>query len=172
MRRDLPGTDGAGTLAGMRILLIALFALLAAPAFAQGWDRYENGRFSFGIDIPPDFRSLGESDNGDGQAFAIKGKPIALTVWGGNLLESFEGEVAQRMGWDQDEAWNITYQATTPRWASWSAIKGARIVYQRIVLLCDGASYAAFRAEYSVTDSAEMNPAVERMVQSLRGSGC
>lgn len=154
----------------MRMLLLALFALIAAPAFAQGWAHYDNARYGYGVDIPPGFVGQGESDNGDGQSFAAEGKPIDLAVWGGDLLESFEGEVAQRMGWDQDEAWNITYQAVTPRWASWSAIKGFRILYQRIVMLCDGASYAAFRAEYSVTDAADMDRVVERMVQSLRGS--
>jgi hypothetical protein len=154
----------------MRILLIALFALLASPALAQGWQSYDNARFGYSIDIPPGFSGLGESDNGDGQAFAFDSKPIDLLVWGGQALEGFEAEIAQRMAWDTDEAWNITYQATTPRWASWSAIKGFRILYQRVVLLCDGSSYAAFRMEYSVTDAAEMDTVVERLVQSLRGN--
>lgn len=162
----------AGRFRVMRLFLSLIFTLLALPAFAQGWDHYENGRFGYGIDIPPGFAAAGESDNGDGQAFSADGKPIDLLVWGGNLMEGFEAEVAQRMAWDEEEAWNITYQATTPRWASWSAIKGFRILYQRLVLLCDGASYAAFRAEYSVTDSAEMNPVVEKLVQSLRGTSC
>lgn len=156
----------------MRILLIALFALFAAPAFAQGWDHYENGRFGYSIDIPPGFSGQGESDSGDGQAFAAKGNPIDLLVWGGPMMGDFEAEIAQRMAWDGDEAWNVTYQAVTPRWASWSAIKGSRILYQRMVLLCEGSSYAAFRAEYSVTDSAEMDPVIERLVRSLRGVGC
>ena len=156
----------------MRILLIALFVLFAAPAFAQSWDHYENGRFGYSIDIPPGFSGQGESDNGDGQAFAAEGKRIDLLVWGGTALEGFEAEIAQRMAWDGDEAWNITYQATTPRWASWSAIKGFRILHQRMVLLCDGSSYAAFRAEYSVTESAEMDPVIERLVRSLRGEAC
>ena len=156
----------------MRFILTIIFVLLAAPASAQGWDRYDNGRFGYSIDIPPGFSGQGESDNGDGQAFAAAGKPIDLLVWGGNLLEGFEAEVGQRMSWDEDEAWNITYRVTTPRWASWSALKGSRILYQRLVLLCDGTSYAAFRAEYSVTDSADMDPVIERLVGSLRGSGC
>ena len=153
----------------MRLILIIL-ALMTTPALGQGWDSYGNARFGYSIEIPPGFSGTGESDSGDGQAFAAQGRPSDLLVWGGNLLEGFESEVAQRMQWDQDEAWNITYQATTPRWASWSAIKGFRIVYQRMVLLCDGTSYAAFRAEYSVTDSAEMDPVVEKLVQSLRGN--
>jgi hypothetical protein len=153
----------------MRLIFI-LIALFATPAFAQDWQQYDNARFGYSIDVPPGFSGQGESENGDGQAFAADGKPIDLLVWGGQALEGFEAEVAQRMAWDEDEAWNITYQATTPRWASWSAIKGFRILYQRMVLLCDGTSYAAFRVEYSVTDSAEMDPVVERLVRSLRGN--
>lgn len=154
----------------MRSFLLILFALFATPVLAQGWAPYDNARFGYSIDIPPGFSGQGESDNGDGQAFAADGKPIDLLVWGGEALEGFEAEIAQRMAWDADEAWKITYQATTPRWASWSAIKGFRILYQRLVLLCDGSSYAAFRAEYSVTDSAEMDPVIERLVRSLRGN--
>jgi len=154
----------------MRAVALILFALLTTPALAQGWQTYGNARFGYLIDIPPAFSGLGESDNGDGQAFAADGKPIDLLVWGGYTLEGFDAETAQRMRWDEDEAWNITYQATTPGWASWSAIKGSRILYQRMVLLCDGSSYAAFRAEYSVTDSADMDPVIERLVRSLRGS--
>ena len=154
----------------MRILLIALFTLLAAPAFAQGWDHYDNDRFGYGVDIPPGFSSQRESDNGDGATFAGGRNPSYLTVWGGNLTGSFEDEVSQRMAWSEAEAWNTTYQAVTPRWASWSAIKGFRILYQRMVLLCDGTSYAAFRMEYSVTDVSEMDPVVERLVRSLRGN--
>lgn len=154
----------------MRILVLIIFALFGAPALAQDWDHYDNGRFGYGIDIPPGFVSSGESDNGDGQTFATDGRPIDLLIWGGYALEGFETEVAQRMAWDTEEAWNVTYQATTPRWASWSAIKGFRILYQRMVLLCDGSSYAAFRAEYSVTDSAEMDPVIERLVRSLQGT--
>lgn len=156
----------------MRTIIVLLFALFATAAFAQGWDRYDNGRFGYSIDVPPGFTGRVESDNGDGQSFAADSRPIDLLVWGGHLLDGFEAEIAQRMAWDEEEAWNITYQATTPRWASWSGIKGFRILYQRMVLLCDGTSYAAFRAEYSVTDSAEMEPVIERLVQSMRGSDC
>lgn len=165
LRRD----SRDGTLSAMRLIFL-IFVLLTGPVFAQGWSGYDNSRFGYSIDIPPGFVGGGESDNGDGQAFAAEGKPIDLLVWGGYVLEGFEAEIAQRMAWDAEEAWNITYQATTPRWASWSAIKGFRILYQRMVLLCDGSSYAAFRTEYSVTDSAEMDPVIERLVRSLRGS--
>jgi hypothetical protein len=154
----------------MRIILTLIFALLALPAFAQSWDRYDNARFGYGVDIPPGFSIQGESDNGDGVTYAAAGRPTYLVIWGGHLSSDFETETAQRMAWDADEAWNVTYQATTPRWASWSAIKGSRILYQHMVQLCDATSYAAFRAEYSVTDTAVMDGAIERMVGSLGGN--
>lgn len=156
----------------MRMFLLLLFAVMTAPVLAQDWNRYDNDRFGFGLDIPPGFSDQKFSDNGDGVSFAADGRPTYLLVWGGNLLESFEAEVDQRMRWDGDEAWNVSYQAVTPRWASWSAVKGARIVYQRMVMLCDGASYAAFRAEYSVADVSAMDAVVERLVRSLRARDC
>jgi len=154
----------------MRTLLALLFALIATPALAQGWGHYDNDRFGYGLDIPPGFSSQNFSDNGDGESFAAGGKPTYLTVWGGNLTGSFEDEVSQRMAWGESEAWNTTSQTVTPRWANWSAIKGFRMLHQRMVLLCDGTSYAAFRLEYSVTDASAMDPAVERLAQSLRGN--
>ncbi|SEP85396.1 hypothetical protein SAMN05428969_1203 [Devosia sp. YR412] len=156
----------------MRILALLLFALITIPALAQDWRAYDNARFGYSVEIPPGFRSLGESESGDGQGFINTRTPIELLVWGGNLAGDFETEVAQRMAWSEADAWNITYQAVTPRWASYSAVKGSRVLYERLVLLCDDTSYAAFRAEYSVTETADMNQPIERMVQSLRGNGC
>lgn len=157
----------------MRTIVLILFALFTAPAFAQGWLHYDNARFGFGIDIPPGFAGQGESENGDGQAFTTEGKPIDLLVWGGNLMEpDFESEVAAAMGYTEEAGWNLTYQASTPRWASFSGTQGDRILYQRLILLCDGMSYASFHVEYSTRDRAEMDPAVEQMVASLKAGAC
>lgn len=159
----------------MRFILLTLFTLLATPAFAQGWGHYDNARFGYGIDIPPGFAGSGESENGDGQAFAADGRPIELRVWGGLLgvlTDDFESEVTRRMAMSSDDGWNLTHQAITPGWASYSGVQGSRILYQRMVQLCDGGSFAAFSAEYSVADVADMDPVIEKLVLSLRGSGC
>ena len=156
----------------MRLILLIL-VLLTTPAFAQDWGHYENGRFGYGIDIPSGFAGDGESDNGDGQSFYNAKGAQGLLVWGGHLLSDFEAEVTSAMDYAQAEnGWNIAYQATTPRWASFSGIKGFRTLYQRMVLLCDGTSYAAFRLEYSAADTAEMDQVIDKLVQSLRGSDC
>lgn len=159
----------------MRIVLMALFALFALPAVAQEGERYDNARFAYSISVPIGFVGQGESENGDGQMFAMPGRAIALRVWGGLLgviAPDFDGAVANGMARDVEGGWNQTYQAVTPRWASWSAVSGGKIFYQRMIALCDGQSYAAFRAEYGVRDRAEMDPVIERLVASLRANAC
>jgi hypothetical protein len=155
----------------MRILIL-LFALLATPTFAQGWERYDNGRYGYQIDIPPGFVGQGESDNGDGQEFVLPGKAANLLVWGGMLMEpDFESEVDAAMGYAEEAAWNITGQTVTSRWAEISAIKGFRVFKQRLIALCDGTSYAALRLEYSVADSSEIDAVLGQMEKSFR-AGC
>ncbi|MET3926494.1 hypothetical protein [Devosia sp. 2618] len=155
----------------MRTFLIVIFALFAAPAFAQEWQHYSNARFGYEVDIPPGFDGSGESENGDGQSFYNPDGAKGLLVWGGNLLGSFEQEVMDRQGYAQSEnGVAITYQATTPRWASFSGTGGGQIIYQRMILLCGGTSYAAFRAQYAVRDVAKMDPVIARLVQSLEGN--
>ena len=155
----------------MRIILAFILMLFAAPAFAQDWSHYDNGRFGYGIDIPPGFDGRGESDNGDGQGFDYPGKSISLLVWGGNLLDGFETEIAARKGYAEDDAWHLTYESQSARWASFSGIKGFRILYQRMILLCDDTSYASFQLEYSVADAA-MDPIINRLVSSLKVPDC
>src|SRR5690606_21012275 len=122
----------------MHIILTLLLALLATPVFAQGWDHYDNPRFAYGIDIPPGFTTHDLSDNDDGQGFQKLDQAVGLVVWGGYLPGNFEREVSAAMAEAEADAWNITRQTTTPRWAEFSAIKGIRILHQRVVLLCDG----------------------------------
>ena len=157
----------------MRMLLIALFALLATPAFAQSWDHYDNMRFSYGVDVPPGFAPDGEFDVGDGLSFYNPAGAKGLLVWGSAMTTDFEAEVAAAMDYASAEnAWNITAQTSTPRWASFSGIKGIRILHQRMIPLCDGVSYAGLRVEYAVTDTAAMEPVVERLMRTFRANGC
>lgn len=157
----------------MRTLIFVIFALFASPVLAQDWNHYENGRLGYGVDIPPGFVGNGESDNGDGQSFYSEDGAGGLLVWGGNLMEDFEGEVASAMDYAQAEnGWNITYQVVTSRWASFSGIKGSRVLYQRMIMLCDGSSYAAFSAQYSVINVTKMNSVIDKLVLTLKPSAC
>ncbi len=154
----------------MRSLLVVLLALIALPALASEWANYGNARFGYRLDIPPGFLGQGESANADGQVFST---PTAkLTVFGGHMLDGdFLGEVGSRQDFDRQEGWNITYEALTLTWASYSGERGSRILYARAISLCDGATYAVARLEYTRGDRFAFDPIIERLVRSFAGTG-
>ena len=154
-----------------RLIILALF-LVASPALAQYWGHYANTRFGYEIDVPPDFVGQGESDNGDGQVFFRLKAEQGLTVWGGYLLDTFEAEVADRMTSASAENWGITDQTSTPDWASFSGQRDNRIFHTRLIALCDGAGYAAFRLEYNIRDLPKMEEVIGGLVRSFQPVGC
>lgn len=159
----------AGKLAAMRALLLVIFALLAGPVLAEDWGSYQNGRFGYVIDVPPGFSWGNEADNGDGRAF--RSGATKLAVWGGHIVEdSFESAAYAASGLAGGDGWTITYEAVTPSWASFSGMRGKRVLYQRMIALCDG-QYAAYRLEYPASDIARLDPVVNRLNGSLEG-GC
>lgn len=153
------------------VLVAIVLTLISPAALAQQWDFYSNARFGYVVEVPPDFQGRGESDNGDGQAFSGAGART-LTVWGGHLLGDFEAEVNARMGFAEGDGWAISYQATTPQWASFSGVMGGKIFYTRMIQLCDRQSYAAWTLQYSNRQAADMKPVVERLVGSFHATGC
>lgn len=157
--------------AAMRVLILLILTALAAPALAAGWEVYGNARFGYSIEVPPGFDWGKEADNGDGRSF--RDGATKLFVWGGNITEdSFEGAVATAQAFSSGDGWTITYEAVTPSWASFSGTQGKRILYQRMMRLCD-AQYAAFRLEHSAADIGKLEPVVSRLVQTLKpAAGC
>ena len=87
----------------MRTIFLVLFALLATPTLAADWGAYENGRFGYVIDVPPDFEWGEEAANGDGRVFTSGDGTQTLRVYGGNILEAdFESSVQAAMGYAQE----------------------------------------------------------------------
>jgi hypothetical protein len=144
-------------------LLLLLF--LSGPALAQDWQRYENAGLGYVVDIPPEF-----TGNGDGMSFQRPSKGQGLVVWGGVALGGFERAVTDRMASAEQDGWTIAYQAVTPSWASFSAVKGQHIRHQRMIALCDDSQYAAFTLDYMSSDATTMDPVVERLERSLRAA--
>lgn len=152
----------------MRTLLTLLAMLLAVPALADEWGHYVNPRFGYAIDVPPGFVGQGESANGDGQAFET---PTAdLLVFGSYILDGgFEDEVRFRQQAWTTEGWAITYQATTPTWASYSGVKGSRVFYERVIPLC-GDAVGVFSLQHGTADLQAFNVIIERLVRSLKAT--
>ncbi|MBJ3784840.1 hypothetical protein [Devosia sediminis] len=156
----------------MRIFALVIAVFFASPALAQYWGHYANERFGYEIDVPPGFEGSGESDNGDGQVFYRLEAEQQLTVWGGHLLEGFEAEAAQRQDRASQDNWGISYQASTPQWAVFSGQRDHRVLYQRMIALCDGASYAGYALEYNVRDLAATDAVIDGLNRSLAASDC
>jgi hypothetical protein len=159
------------------IVLLAAVVLAVAPAFAADWGHYENARFGYAVDVPPDFSGGGEADNGDGQVFTSKDGTQTLRVYGGNILEAdFEAEVGSATKHSEDEGWAISYQRTTPSWASYSGSRQGFVLYVRTISLCEGTQFATFEYQYPKTAIADADPVVDKLVRSLRateaGAGC
>ena len=163
--------SGGQLLGIMRQIVLALcIALAPLAAVAADWGRYVNERFGVAVDVPPGFAAGEPPANGDGLSFAT---PTARLAVFGSLLfaRDFEAEVRQRIEWAEAEGWAITYQASTPSWASWSGQRGSRILYARAEPICGGDAIGAFEFTYSSADRAAFDPVVNRLVRSLGDSG-
>ncbi len=152
-------------------ILFLLFVLGLSPALAQVWGQYENARFGYVIDVPPGFRGEGESQNGDGQVFSTADGTQLLRVFGGNVLEDFEQTVADAMRYAREDGWSLSYERSTPSWASFSGTRNGMIVYARAIALCGGEQFASFELHYPERDLDTMHGVVDRLVASLRATG-
>jgi len=151
-------------------MALALLLLAVAPAAADEWGHYANARFGFALDVPPGLAAQGESPSGAGQDFASP--TVTLRVLGEAVdAGGFEAAVGQWRGWQEQQGWNVTFQATTPRAAEFSARQGARVLDARAISLCGGTALARLQIEYGVADMARMGALVDRLAQSLRASG-
>jgi len=146
----------------------------ACPAFAaDDWTRYSNPRFGYSADVPPGFTLKQEGDNGDGAAFRSDDGRSRLLLFGTMVEDNdFAAEARQRIGWDRQDGWEITYDKVTPGWVSYSGARSTHILYVRGIALCDG-SAAYFHLEYPRDALKRFNSVISRMVTSLQPAvGC
>ena len=150
------------------VLVGALLA--AAPASAGDWGRYDNPRFAYEIDLPPDFSAVSEAENGDGGVSRSADGEAELRVWGAYLVDrDFKADIADRVHSDASEGWKIPYDRRTAKNASWSGSKDGRVFYARAMKGCDDAAIY-FRLEYNHSRLKLFDPIVGRLVKSLRST--
>jgi hypothetical protein len=153
----------------MRAFLLAALLLFAAwPAQAQDWERYENLRFGYAIDVPAAFVGEGESQSGDGQVFRTEDGTASLHVWGGHVIdESFEVAMQAAIDYAGEDGWALAEQVVTPSWASYSGTRNGLMLHARVIALCGGSQFAAFALEYPERDVDRMGAVAERLTTSL-----
>lgn len=157
----------------MKLLLLIACLCAAGPVFAaDGWTSYANARFAYHADVPPGFTLTRESDNGDGATFSST-DGARLLIFGSFAEDgAFAADVRQRIAWDRQKGWDITYETVKPGWASYSGTRSSTILYVRGVSLCDN-SAAYFQLEYPRTALKTYKAPIGRMIKSLRpAAGC
>lgn len=145
-------------------LLLALLLLLATPACADDWERYENQLYGYTIYIPPGLLWRGEGSNGDGQDFTTP--TVTLHVSAAPSPEGFEAAVRDWQEWEAGQGWNIVFQSVTPTAAAFSAKRSGWLLDARAIDLC-GTTWVKVQLEYGVADVAAMGPVIERLASSL-----
>lgn len=152
--------------------IAALAAILgAAPALAADWSRYNNARFSYGVDLPPGFPPVAEAENSDGGTSELAARSAVFSAWGANLLdETFGADIRSRIAGDRQDGWAPGHQAVAGTWASWSGTRAGRIRYTRAILLCRE-QQAFVSLEYDAAAKAAYDPIVTRVARSLKGRG-
>ncbi len=155
----------------MRQILALLFLLIASPVAAAEWQRYDNARYGYSIDVPEGFDWGREADNGDGRVFTSSDGRQTISVFGGMVTESdFEAEVNVGMQLLRDDGWALSYERVTPTWASFSGTRNGMIRYVRVVSACDGSQLASFYYDYPKALLKDADPIVEHLVRTLKSS--
>ncbi|CCM75337.1 hypothetical protein [Rhizobium mesoamericanum] len=152
----------------LRRSVVSIAVLVASAATAADFATYENGRFGYSIDLPTDFKTVLTPENGDGISLESSDRSTKLSVWGNYLTEGgFAQESKLRWKFEADDGWKFTYEKRGPSWASFSGIKGDRIIYLRQIALCDDAM-GNFTLEYPSVAQKRYGPVIERMVKTLK----
>ncbi|MDW6022390.1 hypothetical protein SAZ10_11555 [Mesorhizobium sp. BAC0120] len=153
--------------------MLSLFVFAGTAFSADGWARYLNPRYGYGVDIPPGFSPVSESDNSDGGTSRSADGQAELAVWGANLLnDTLPSDVESRIHSSEDGGWKITYSKLTGKWASWSGERDGRIFYARAIQLCQDDQAGYFQLEYPASQRQAFDPLVDRLVKGFKHTIC
>lgn len=110
-----------------------LLVLLVSCAFVQAdSNRYCNARFQVCATYPAGFVPLGESANGDGQAFLSADSAAAILVYGSLAVEDFD-KLEQQYQAAAKEL-QVTYQLKKENWYILSGTdKAGKVVYMKTI---------------------------------------
>jgi hypothetical protein len=149
-------------------LTVIFYSISITLCVAADFRRYENDRFSYTIDVPSDFKTVLNPDNGDGIGLHSADDSAQLLIWGNNLTQGgFLVESDLRRGYAIDAGFRFTYERRGATWASLSGRKGEKIIYMRQILLCD-AAMGNFTLEYPAAQQKRFEPVIDRMVKTLK----
>ncbi len=144
---------------------LVLIVILPVLVFAQTYRSYSNARFGYSISYPSSLlKPQGEAANGDGQVFT--GRGAEMRVFGSNMLLN-ETLAAEYKALLREKGSSVTYKVLKGSFFVISGKSGGRIYYQKTFENADGA-FITFMIEYDESLRSTFDPAVTRMVRSLK----
>lgn len=149
-------------------LIVIFYSISVTLGVAASFQRYENDRFSYTIDVPSEFKTVLNPENGDGIGLHSADGSAHLLIWGNNLTQGdFLMESDLRREYAIDKGFRFTYERRGATWASLSGSKGDQIIYMRQILLCD-AAMGNFTLTYPAAQQKRFEPVINRMVKTLK----
>ncbi|MDE1994947.1 MAG: hypothetical protein KGI75_20765 [Rhizobiaceae bacterium] len=150
--------------------LTALLLFSAVPALAGDWWSYDNARFGYAIELPPEFGLSNRPDDNDGLTLAPSDQSARLQVFGTHVINGdFTAEAKIRVGLAKDDGWLISYSKSTSRGITFSGTRQDRIVYVRGVALCNGGA-AFFQMDFPKAAMQRFDAVIMRLVRSFHST--
>ncbi len=138
---------------------------VVAPPVSTAPIHYVNDRFAFIVTVPSEFIAQGESDNGDGQAFATRNNRAEIRAWGGHLMEPEIECSANAMF--ADELPQPTYEHAQSGTSVVSGSIGGDIFYAKVIRTVDRC--LGLTIKYPASEKAIYDPAVSTLAGSFKG---
>jgi hypothetical protein len=150
--------------------ILAVAMLTVAPAVAETWRTYENGRFGTTINYPGRFSPTPPDETNSGRNF-VSADGASFSVWGSHNslfqnIEDAEEASRQRL---RDEGVVLTHSARGVDWFVLSGTKGNKIIYLREKVTNRESDMHGFQIEYPSRLKKAYDPIVTRMSRSFTG---
>lgn len=154
-------------------LLMLLFGNHSVAA--NNWIDYENSRFGVQASVPASgFTMEPPPANNDGRKWVMNGGKAEFSIYGSyfTVAENFEGLRSFQQKIFAEKGIIISYEASGDGWFVMSGTKGNDIYYRKHSLnyKCRNTIINGFSAVYSANVKAILNPIVNHISRSLKGS--
>jgi hypothetical protein len=153
-----------------RLLTAALCsacALAWSPLMAADWWPYQNPRFGYSIELPPEFGLSSPTDHLDGLTLAPADQSAKLMVFASHRFRNdFGSEARIRLVAAKQDGWQVSFSKMSAQTFSYTGMRGNRIVYGRGVALCGGGA-AFFQMDYAKADMQRYDAVLMRLARRL-----
>jgi hypothetical protein len=147
-------------------LFVVVLLLLASPALAQDWRRYENPQYGFGLELPPGY-------SGNAGVFRSEDGAEVLKVSGGAVQPGSFDEFWEKTQSDYEAAgWSLRYEPVAPHWTTFTGERNGQALFVKMMPLCGGTKqFGMISLEYPADDPTTLERIAFRVADSMTRTG-